>query len=159
MEDKNIIKNIITSKNTNYSTFLQCDCGGEILWLYFYYKTSTCEEIIILDYIGDLKDKKEFKYKHFSFTRDNLNSFSNDLISSQDLKTFYNIYEDRGSYLIFEKDELNFYTLRIAKNKKLAIKKKYVWEIIVQPPQLIEFSDEIKKLQSIIKEWDKKLST
>ena len=149
-----MIKSIITSKNTDYSIFLQCDCSNEILWFYYYHRTTTCEEIIMLDYFGYLKNEEDNRYRYFAFTNFLFNAFIDDLIKSQDLKTFYMEYYNKGSYLILEKTELGFYNLYKYSGRKNLMKKKRVWDISIREPQMSEFINELKNMQKEIKKWD-----
>lgn len=146
-----MIKNIITSRNADYSTFLHCDCGNEILWFYYYHGTSTCEEIIALDYFGNLKNTKyNNSYKHFVFDVFLFNKFVKDLISAQTLETFHSEYYNGYSYLVLEKDKNNFYNIYSYVNKEKMIKENALWDISMREFQLTELINELKNMQKII---------
>lgn len=149
-----MVKNIITSKNTDYSTFLHCHCGGEILWFYYYHETLSCDEIIFLDYFGYLKEEEENRNKSFVFTKTLFYEFLESLIKAQDSSNFYKIYSNNGSFLILEKDNLGFYTLYKYINKKSLLKSKYIWSITIREPQVTEFIEELKRMKSTIEEWN-----
>ena len=147
-----MIRNIISSKHTDYSTFIQCDCGREILNFYYYKETTTCEEIICVDYFGYLDKKEDIYKKQFSFTISTLLKFIQDLESTQNLKEFESEYEDRGSYLTLRKNEFKFYTICKYANKKSLKLNRAIWDIAIRPPEILELISELKKLLSTIME-------
>ena len=152
-----MIKNIITSKNTDYSTFLQCDCGSEILWFYYYHGTTTCEEIIGVDYFGYLKKKENSLDKHFNFSAKQFKIFLQDLKNIQHIEEFCKDYECNGSYIRIKKDSLGFYSIFKFKDRKFLFKGTYVWDIKIRSPQLIELINELNEMEKVIDYYNKKV--
>ena len=152
-----MIKNIITFKNPDYSIFIQCDCGREILNFYYYKETFTCEEIICLDYFGYVKNEDDFKSKYFTFDHLVLNNFINDLISAQNTsEEYYKEYEGKNSYLTLKKDNFNFYHLYRFKDKNNLLKNKYIWDVTFHQQQISELIEELLNMKMVIEQNQRK---
>lgn len=141
---------IINSRNEAAIVFLRCYCGGEILSIYYYPPTPTCQEIISLEYFGNIASKKLQKYKYYTFNRDTFNIF----IDSLELCYFEGLYRKDIKYsniiLGINKKTMTFTEIELFVDlnpKKNPVK---VWDIIIRPQELKEFIECLKQIQNKI---------
>ena len=57
---------IISPRNEDAVAFLQCHCGNEIISVFYYRATTTCPEIISMNYFGTI-DPKYHRDRYFAF--------------------------------------------------------------------------------------------
>ena len=148
-------KQIIDSKNETDIIFLRCHCGGEIISIYYYPATTTCQEIIFLDYYGYIKSKYLYKYKHYSFNRDLFEDFINALERCELEGPYEKNIKCPYSYLNISKLNHNFTELKLCIDRKLKSKNKQpikIWDITIRDKELVEFVSRLKQMQNKILE-------
>lgn len=145
---------IISGRKEDYSIFLHCLCGNEIIQFYYYKQDSVLGEILGLKYYGALKDPSQSIYNHFQFDS---TSFA-DLIlkleifikdDSREVLKYY-IAHQKEDILKIEKDEDGFYLLRRSKSLKDSMEDIYLWDITFREEEAIELLSALRKLQKYI---------
>lgn len=146
-----MIKEIISSRNEDYSFFVHCNCGNEIIQFYYYRPTNIDEEIIGIRYYGYVKNVKDSRCTSFTFTRETFNNFIESTYNAiYNENTLYGVIQDNNAYLIFNKDKHGFYTLLKARSKILLLKKQYVWDIMLRKPEVQLLYDRLLKMKEVI---------
>lgn len=125
------IRQLISSRNEDFTFYVQCNCGNEIIQFYYYEATAIDDEIIGIKYFGHLDDIKDSRCANFMFTRESFQKFIEATSNALNLNVVHgNIVDDlTQEYLVFNKDKYGFYTLLKARSKSALLKKKYVWDI------------------------------
>lgn len=151
-----MIKEIISGREEDASLFLHCMCGKEVIQFYYYKKDAILNEIIGLQYYGQIEEKINLTYNNFQFSENSFYNFVNKLeefIDSTPAKIERNIFIasiHKTDILHLCKDEDGFYTIGRARNLKEAQDHKYVWDIVFRDPESIEILAKLKELKSII---------
>ena len=140
-------KKLISSKLENSVVYVQCYCGAEMISIYHYKQTTTCPEILSLDYFGNIEDKHLVKYKYISFNRDSFNTLITMLKSCLSSKPVYkNHISDTDRSLIIERVTNEFCILKIeAIHRKRNIN---VWDIMIRDKELAELIDELEEMKN-----------
>lgn len=149
-----MVKNIISSRNTDYSIFLQCDCGQEVLWLYYFHGTMTCDEIIGLNFIGYFRSEKDYARRYFAFTYNTFAKLIETLKLFQTQNSGEEMLYDRGAYLVIEKDDRGFYSISTYHNSREMRVKHSIWSVDIREPQVTEFIVELEKMQEVIDKYN-----
>ena len=156
-----MIKNLISSKTETDCVYLQCDCGNEIIKVYHYSRTSTCDEVLMLDYIGGVPSADLIKYKHINMVGQ-LDKFIQELqnccmnqeycadITDSDYILRLKSYEERNI-----KIEL-FHTFE---NKRKILQEELVWDIHVRVSEMNEFLELLNELSRKINEVNNNVTT
>ena len=140
-------KTIIDGRPEKSIIFLRCYCGGEIISVYYYPATTTCREIIALDYYGDLS-KKLSKYKHFDFDRDSFLNFINAVDRCTLEGPYKKEFKSIHSTLKISKESTPFSEISIQYDKwKKPIK---VWDMTIRNSEIKEFSESLKEMWEVI---------
>lgn len=143
-------KQIIDSRNESNVIFLRCYCGGEIISIYYYPATTTCQEILALDYFGIIKNKKLQKYKYYNFTRDTFSIFINNLENCLVTNIYDGKIECIHSFISINKNNNIFTEISLyIKNMKKKTSTK-VWDITIRNQELKEFIFQLKQMQNNI---------
>ena len=101
---------IISNRNEDYSFFLQCNCGNDLIQFYYYKETNLNDKIIGIRYFGHLEDVNK-KSKNTSFIFNNtktLNQFINYLEDMENAIHVF-IYADEEAKIVrtMERHQLN----------------------------------------------------
>lgn len=141
-----MIKPIISNRLEDISLFLHCECGNEIIQFYYYKETSTCPEIIGLQYFGYVKNKEDSKCTGFQFNRDTFKLFIDKLKQSLKEDTLQQIFEDHNEYLMINKDIYGFWKICKTRNAKQIFDKFYIWDICLRDISIKELIAELDKM-------------
>ena len=157
-----MIKPLVSSKKETGCVYLQCECGNELLKIYHYPVTNTCDEILLLDYIGGIPDIELIKYKHVNLSSSQLDELIENLVIC--CKEEYFVTEmldvERVLRLVKEKSgEIKIELYHLFEDKKKNKQKELVWDIHVKVPELEEFIQLIKELKEKIKEVNSNVTT
>lgn len=146
-----MIKEIISGRNEDYSFFIQCLCGNEILQFYYFKPTNIDEEIIGLKFYGIVKRAKDSKCTNFFFDRKSFDYFVkaiHKMIISEG--PVHGVIADNQDFLIYDKDKYGFYTLLKSRSKILLSKKQYVWDITLRKSEMEEIYNRLLKIKEVI---------
>lgn len=149
-----MIKKIISGREENYSIFLHCLCGKEIIQIYYYKEDRILSRIIGMQFYGQIKNPKYLIYNNFQFTDpsfiefvDKLEEFINNDYNKDQKILMSHAKED---ILTLKKDADGFFIIGRSKNLEEAREDSFIWDIDFRLPEAQEFLDELKKLKSII---------
>ena len=143
-----MVKEIISSRNEDYSFFIQCSCGSEVIQLYYYKETSISEEIIGLKYYGCVKD---IRLSNFTFTRESFNLFVDMIAQALNPNESNKYIKDGNDHLAITKDKYGFYILSKSKEKTSWFnKEKCVWDINIREPEMKVLKEKLLDMKSII---------
>lgn len=121
-----MLYDIIPSRNIDYSFYVKCDCGKELLHFTYYAETTNCEEIISVKYYGPSSEKGA---NIFTFTLDSLRNLSDNLRLSLSEQTYTFVLHDGCISLYVTKDNLGFYTIKRTHHKISLMED---WEICIR---------------------------
>ena len=146
-------KTIISSRREDASVFLHCDCGNEILQVFYYKQTTTCEEIISLAYYGYLEEIKNNSYTRFAFDQTSFRLFIEALQTCAEKFVYSYVLTDRSPLrLCIDKDRFGFTKLTLCMKPFGSAKLRKVWDITIREQALLEFIEELKKIEEKILE-------
>ena len=149
-----MIRNIVSSKHETDCIYLQCDSGNKIVKIYHYPRTTTCEEIFLLDYIGIIDDQELLTYKHFNIKK-HVTSIVETLKSCYSNPYYTNEFVDANRLLKIMKDESNITKIQlyhIYENKKKVQQRDIVWTVNIRLDELQEFTTLLEELLNKVKE-------
>lgn len=147
-----MIKPIISNRLDNKSVFIHCECGNEIIQFYYYKETTTCPEIIGLQYYGYVKNKEDSRCTNFQFNKKTFKIFINKLKESLKEDKFHAIFEDHDEYLVIDKDNYGFWKILKYKGAKRIFHKLSVWDISLRELSIRELIKELEEIWKIISE-------
>ena len=141
---------LISSRLEDAVIFLRCHCGNEVVCVYYYHQTSTCEEIIAMDYFGVLDEKKQRYSGYHAFTRESFNEFISVVERCGKCAPYVAEVTDTHSKIELRKisnslTQMSLYSLK----KRFPVK---IWDISIRNDELIEFLTELKHIQNKIYE-------
>lgn len=149
-----MIKKIISGREENYSIFLHCLCGKEIIQIYYYKEDRILSRIIGMQFYGQIKNPKHLIYNNFQFTDPSFIEFVDKL------EEFINTNSDKDQKLLMshakediltlKKDIDGFFIIGRSKNLEEAREDNFIWDIGFRLPEAQEFLNELKKLKNII---------
>lgn len=149
-----MIKKIISGREENYSIFLHCLCGKEIIQIYYYKEDRILSRIIGMQFYGQIKNPKHLIYNNFQFTDPSFIGFVDKLEefihtdSDKDQKLLMS--HAKEDILTLKKDTDGFFIIGRSKNLEDAREGNFIWDINFRLPEAQEFLDELKKLKIII---------
>lgn len=150
-----MFREIISGKEEDYSIFLHCLCGKEIIQIYYYKEDTILHKIIGLRYYGQIKEEKNLIYGNFQFSESSFFNFiykMEEFLNSNEPKSIYMSSEYGEDILQLLKDEEDFFKLIRYKDLNEAKKDKDIWDIMFRKPEAKEFLDILKKIKSQILE-------
>ena len=137
-----MIKNIVCNGKEDYSFYLMCDCGGEILQFYYYKKSTYSDEKIGIKFFGHIDGSK--------------NSYDRlVMINSNDLKTLVDAIKSDGSvfecglgdsYFVVKHSNDGFIHIIKAKDEKRYSKDEFIWDIIIHKVSVNDLIEQINKM-------------
>ena len=149
-----MIKKIISGREENYSIFLHCLCGKEIIQIYYYKEDRILSRIIGMQFYGQIKNPKHLIHNNFQFTDLSFIEFVDKLEefihtdSDKDQKLLMS--HAKEDILTLKKDADGFFIIGRSKNLEDAREDNFIWDIDFRLPEAQEFLDELKKLKNII---------
>jgi len=150
-----MIKKIISGREENYSIFLHCLCGKEIIQIYYYKEDRILSRIIGMQFYGQIKDPKYLIYNNFQFTDpsfiefvDKLEEFIHIDDNNKDQKLLMS--HAKEDILILKKDIDGFFIIGRSKNLEEAREDNFIWDISFRLPEAQEFLNELKKLKDMM---------
>lgn len=138
-----MIHNVISSRNADYSFYVKCDCGKELIHFVYFGESVACDEIIAIKYYGP----DSTSHDAFTFTQSNLRKLSDHLKLSLSESIYTFSLEDATTMLQVTKDISGFYTI---KRKHYAVKMIEDWEICLRDFSIKLIVDELDKMYDII---------
>ena len=114
-----MIKEIISSRNEDFTFYVQCSCGQEVIQFYYYKETNIDPKIIGIKYFGYLRDYKDSRCANFSFTEESFNQFIEATYKALHVNIVHGAIKDKDELLVYDKDKSGFHTLLKAKNSTL----------------------------------------
>ena len=146
------IKNIISSTREVASVYIQCMCGNEILWLYFYKATRDEDEIIGMNYLCNqvkIQTIHNSLTNHFSFDRLTLGKF----IEALEKINNHGISIKNGkSILLIDRNESGVVQIYKAESQKGMDNKNFVWDITLENNIIPEIIDKLKEFKKVVDE-------
>ena len=141
-----MIHDVIASRDMDYSFYVKCDCGKEILHFAYFGQTRSCPEIISLKYYGP---DNTWNGDSFNFTQTNLRKLSDHLKLSLSEHSYIFAISDGVSFLAVEKDALGFYLIRKRLHARPNVDD---WEICIRDFTLKSLISELDNMYSVITE-------
>ena len=141
-----MVKELISSRNENYTFFVQCCCGQEIIQFYFYEKTNIDDEILGLRYFGHIQNHKNSNCANFRFNRDMFKTIIDSLKESVNVKIYNKTFIFGGELLAIKKDALGFYSLIKFKNKRSKRKEINIWDICIHKDSILDLIAELEEM-------------
>ena len=139
-----MVHNVISSRNADYSFYVKCDCGKEILHFAYFGETNDCLEIIAAKYYGpDSGQSNDI----FTFTQSSLRKLSDHLKLSLTEENYSCTIEDGTVTLHVIKDALGFYTI---KKKRYLMAPIEDWEICLRDFNIKLIIEELDKMYHTI---------
>ena len=145
-----MVKELISNRNENYTFFIQCSCGQEILQFYYYKYTNVDDEIIALRYFGHIDNHKDSKCANFTFTRRDFNELILALNKCLSEDHFGKLIQDKEEILAIRKDKLGFYTLLKFRDKKQKEKENFIWDICLSQKQVLKLIEKLNEMRDYI---------
>ena len=145
-----MIKEIISSRNEDFTFYVQCNCGQEVIQFYYYKETNIDPKIIGIKYFGYLKDYKDSRCANFTFTEETFNQFIEATYKALHVNIIHGAIKDEDEFLLFDKDRNNFYTLLKGRNLKSIKKGIYVWDICLREEEVSLIYDKLLEMKEVI---------
>ena len=149
------IKELINSRNEDFTFYVQCNCGNELIQFYYYKETNIDPIIIGIKYFGYLNDKKDSKCANFNFSIETLDKFIEATYKALNVNIIHGyipdaVYKD-NEFLVFDKDEDNFYQLYKIRNKTHLKQNKYVWDICLRRDEVSLIYEKLIEMREVIR--------
>ena len=145
-----MIKEIISSRNEDFTFYVQCSCGQEVIQFYYYRETNIDPKIIGIKYFGYLRDYKDSRCANFSFTEESFNQFIEATYKALHVNIVHGAIKDKDELLVYDKDKSGFYTLLKAKNSTLIKKGVYIWDICLREEEVSLIYEKLLKMKEVI---------
>lgn len=145
-----MIKEIISSRNEDFTFYVQCSCGQEVIQFYYYKETNIDPKIIGIKYFGYLRDYKDSRCANFSFTEESFNQFIEATYKALHVNIVHGAIKDKDELLVYDKDKSGFYTLLKAKNSTLIKKGVYIWDICLREEEVSLIYEKLLKMKEVI---------
>ena len=145
-----MIKEIISSRNEDFTFYVQCSCGQEVIQFYYYKETNIDPKIIGIKYFGYLRDYKDSRCANFSFTEESFNQFIEATYKALHVNIVHGAIRDKDELLVYDKDKSGFYTLLKAKNSTLIKKGVYIWDICLREEEVSLIYEKLLKMKEVI---------
>ena len=149
------IKEVINSRNEDFTFYVQCNCGNELIQFYYYKETNIDPIIIGIKYFGYLNDKKDSKCANFNFSIETLDKFIEATYKALNVNIVHGyipdaVYKD-SEFLVFDKDKDNFYQLYKIRNKTHLKQNKWVWDICLREEEVSLIYEKLVEMREVIK--------
>ena len=141
-----MIHNVISSRDADYSFYIKCDCGKEILHFAYFAETTACQEIIAVKYYGPDSGQTN---DMFTFTQASLRKLADHLKLSLTEEVYSFTLDDGYLSLNVVKDALGFY---IIKKKRYNVASIEDWEICLRDFSIKLVIDELDIMYNTISE-------
>ena len=150
-----MFKNLISHRKEDACIYIQCGYANKIISNFYYKEAMTCEEIIGLSYFGPIINEECKNSSMINLSLKSFLTYLQELRNCYYLKGKYSIsIEDTGGIInIYKKDE-DYTTVRVTKNKKLADKNIWAWEVSIRQVELVEYLEELEKIKRTINGGD-----
>ena len=145
-----MIKEIISSRNEDFTFYVQCSCGQEVIQFYYYKETNIDPKIIGIKYFGYLRDYKDSRCANFSFTEESFNQFIEATYKALHVNIVHGAIKDKAELLVYDKDKSGFYTLLKAKNSTLIKKGVYIWDICLREEEVSLIYEKLLEMKEVI---------
>ena len=145
-----MIKEIISSRNEDFTFYVQCSCGQEVIQFYYYKETNIDPKIIGIKYFGYLKDYKDSRCANFTFTEETFDQFIDITYKALNVNIVHGSIKDGSELLIYDKDKHGFYTLLKARSDKLSKKGIYVWDICLREEEVSLIYEKLLEMKEVI---------
>ena len=145
-----MIKEIISSRNEDFTFYVQCSCGQEIIQFYYYKETKIDPKIIGIRYFGYLRDCRDSRCANFAFTEESFNQFIEATYKALHVNIVHVAIKDGHELLVYDKDKSGFYTLLKAKNSKLIKKGVYIWDICLREKEVSLIYEKLLEMKEVI---------
>lgn len=149
------MKQLINSRNEDFTFYVQCNCGNEIIQFYYYKETSIDPTIIGIKYFGYLKDKKDSRCANFNFSVETLDEFIEATYKALNINIIHGYIPDdnnkKEEFLIFDKDRDNFYRLYKVRDKLHLKQNKYIWDICLRRDEVSLIYEKLIEMREVIR--------
>lgn len=146
-----MIKEIISNRNEDFTFYVQCNCGQEVIQFYYYKETNIDPKIIGIKYFGYLKDYRDSRCVNFAFTEETFDQFIDITYKALNVNIVHGAIKDGSELLIYDKDKHGFYTLLKARSDKLIKKGIYVWDICLKAAEVSLIYEKLLEMREVIK--------
>ena len=143
--------NLISCSKEDYSFYVKCDCGKEILQFYYYEDDgATGEPIIGINYFGHIDSKASDSYdRSVIFSKKSFLSFVS-VLESDGVEYALNTH-DRYFHAKRHKNT-NYIHLIRALSEDYYDKGKYLWDIVIHDSLLSIFLQELNKIKDLLQQ-------
>lgn len=141
-----MLSKIIPSRDPNYSFYVECDCGKELIQFLYFCETNTCKEIIALKYYGQACEGAD---SSIALTQKQIRKMSDNLKFSLSETTYQFAVDEPTRQLKISKDQYGFYHIRKHEGKMY---KHIAWEIVLRSYNIKHLIDELDNMYNKIKE-------
>ena len=144
---------IVSPRNEDAVAFLQCHCGNEIISVFYYKGTTTCPEIISMNYFGTI-DPKYHRDRYFAFNQDTFEVFVTALDRCTKEGPYSFEIREYSRRLVLNKDATTRLTtiqvqVPYGTQRKLF---RTIWDITVRNQELEQFIQHVKTILKKIQE-------
>jgi hypothetical protein len=148
-----MFKNLISHRKEDACIYLQCGYTNKIISNFYYKEATVCEEIIGLSYFGPIINEECKSSNMINLSLESFLTFLQELRNCYYLEGKHNINIENINEIIniYKKDE-NYTIIRATKNKKLADKNIWAWEVAIRRAELAEYLEELEKIKRVITE-------
>lgn len=140
-----MVEKIISGRREDYSFYIKCDCGKEILQFSYYKETADCPEVISINCFSTNISLSDIPQVRLSTKT--LRQISNELKLAYVSQTYETFIESFDSILHIQKDHNNFFTISKLKNK---LKLSTIWDISLRDYNIELFIENLDNLYNFI---------
>ena len=140
-----MVEKIISDRREDYSFYIKCDCGKEILQFSYYKEATDCPEVISINCFSTNINLSDIPQVRLSSKT--LRQISNELKLAYGSQTYETFVESFDSILYIQKDCNNFFTISKIKNK---LKLSTIWDISLRDYNIELLIEKLDKLYDFI---------
>jgi hypothetical protein len=123
-----MIREILSCSKEDYSFYVKCDCGREILQFYFYEDGGYCEPIIGINYFGHISSTKSLTYDRSLILKP---TYLTDFIKAVEDESTNFFINDSNHYFTIKHELGGFIHFIRAANEQDYEEGKYLWDITI----------------------------
>lgn len=140
-----MIEKIISDRKEDYSFYVKCDCGKEILHFFYYKESADCPEVIAINCFSVNNNLSDIPQVRLSSKT--LRQLSNELKLAYGTQTHEAFIESFDSIIHIQKDQNNFFTISKIKNK---LNLSTIWDISLREYNVELLIEKLDKLYDFI---------
>lgn len=140
-----MVEKVINDRKEDYSFYVKCDCGKEILHFFYYKESRDCPEVIAINCFSTNNSLSDIPQVRLSSKT--LRQLSNELKLAYGSQIYETFIESFDSIIHIVKDENNFFTISKIKNK---LNLSTIWDISLRDYNIESLMEKLDELYDFV---------